>query len=299
MSVGALSRLDPTRTQGATALAVNLRLLLFVLLSIAMMLLDHRTRYLEPARGVLATVVYPVQYLIQLPITLTETLHRQFISQQQLLAENQRLRRRQLFMSAQLQQLTALEAENRRLRALLEAAGHLRERVLIASLLRVDTDPYRHRILLDKGSLQGVHVGQPILDQYGIVGQVVHANPLTASAILITDPNYELPVQVARNGLRTLAVGTGDFDRLQLAFVPHNADIRVGDLLVTSGLGGRFPRGYPVATVSRVRSAPGSPFARIEVRPAAQLDRLHEVLLVISEPQPQADSQPVGPYKQP
>lgn len=265
-------------------LALNLRLLGFALLAVGTMLLDHRGSHLEPLRGLLATVVYPLQYAIQLPVDLSVALQRRLADQETLLAENRRLRQQQLFQSAQLQKLTALEAENRRLRALLESSTRLRERVLIAELMAVDFDPYRHRILLNKGSLSGVGVGQPLLDQRGVIGQIVHANPMTADAILITDPNHALPVQVNRNGIRTLVLGSGDFQRLSLPFVPDNHDIRPGDLLVTSGLGGRFPRGYPVAEVTEVAFDPGSPFARISARPTAQLDRIREVLLVVDEP---------------
>ncbi len=278
---------------------MNLRLLLFAFLATGAMLVDHRSTYLEPVRGVLATAVYPLQYAIQLPVQLGVTVQRRLADQQALLEENRRLRQQQLFQSAQLQRLTAVETENRRLRALLDSSSQLRERVLIAELISVDLDPYKHQILLNKGSLHGVHIGQPLLDQQGVVGQIVHANPLTAGAILITDPNHALPVQVNRNGMRTLALGTGDFQRLRLPFVPNNHDVRRGDLLVTSGLGGRFPRGYPVAEVIEVAFDPGSPFALIIARPTAQLDRVREVLLVISESVPQADSQLVGPFKQP
>jgi rod shape-determining protein MreC len=297
--IGILSRPFKTTPLISADLALNLRLLGFALLAVGAMLLDHRGSYLEPLRGALATVVYPLQYVIQLPVDLGATLQRRLAEQETLLAENRRLRQQQLFQSAQLQKLTALEAENRRLRALLESSTQLRERVLIAELMTIDFDPYRHRILLNKGSLHGVHIGQPLLDQRGVVGQIVHANPLTASAILITDPNHALPVQINRNGMRTLALGSGDFQQLRLPFVPNNHDIRLGDLLITSGLGGRFPRGYPVAEVTEVAFDPGSPFARISARPTAQLDRIREVLLVIGEPRPQADSQLVGPLKQP
>ncbi|MDX1606774.1 MAG: rod shape-determining protein MreC, partial [Candidatus Competibacterales bacterium] len=265
--------------QGGSALALNLRLIACLVLSLALMLLDRRGDALQPLRATLATLAYPLQAIVELPVELGGRAVRLLGEQRALVVENERLRRQLLFHSAQMQKLDALEAENRRLRALLASAARLPERVLIAELLTVAADPYRHRIELDKGSLQGVYSGQPLLDQYGIVGQVVQVNPLSASAILITDPNHTLPVQVNRNGLRTLVTGTGNFQRLDLPYIPNNYDVQVGDLLITSGLGGRFPRGYPVGRITGITFDPGSPFARVSARPLARLDRLREVLL--------------------
>lgn len=265
--------------------AANVRVVIFVLVCVALMTLDHRQQHLERLRNVLATAVFPLQTLVSVPFDAIDRLAVDLASRSTLLEENARLRQKQLFISAQLQKLTALEAENRRLRLLLESSVRLGERVLIAELIRVDFDPYRHQILLDKGTYHGVHPGQPLLDEAGIVGQVVHANVFTSTAILITDPNHALPVQVNRNGLRTLAVGTGNFQALELPHVPNSDDIRVGDLLVTSGLGGRFPRGYPVARITRLELDPSRPFAYILARPTARLDRRREVLLIIGEPE--------------
>jgi rod shape-determining protein MreC len=144
----------------------------------------------------------------------------------------------------------------------------------------VEQDPFRQVVLIDKGSSSGLYKGQPVLDADAVVGQVTHTNPYTANVLLITDATHALPVQVQRNGLRTIALGTGLINRLELPHLPNNADIRVGDLLTTSGLGGRFPPGYPVARVVEVRHEPGRPFAWIIAETSAQLDRLREVLLV-------------------
>ncbi|MDS4068577.1 MAG: rod shape-determining protein MreC, partial [Candidatus Competibacter sp.] len=153
-----------------------------------------------------------------------------------------------------------------------------------AELLAVDFDPYRHHILLNRGRQHGVYVGQPVLDQHGVIGQIIRADPFSSTAILITDPNHALPIQINRTGVRTLALGTGKFQELELPHIPNNEDVVIGDLLVTSGLGGRFPRGYPVGMVTKVEFDPGSPFAHIVARPIAQLDRIREVMLLESEP---------------
>ncbi len=280
-------------------IAANFRIAFFALISIAVMTIDHRLQHLEIVRDTLSSLIYPLQYAIQMPFDLSTRLSESFSDHQTLIGENRRLRQRQMLINAQLQKLTALEAENRRLRMLLESSVNIREQVLIAELLTVDSDPYRHQLLLNKGTRQGVHVGQPLLDQEGIIGQIIHANTFTSTAILISDPNHSMPVQVNRNGLRTLAVGTGNFRELELPYIPDNEDIRVGDLLITSGLGRRFPRGYPVARVTKVEFDPGHPFARITAQPTTELDRSREVLLIISVPTPEADTRPVGPYKAP
>jgi rod shape-determining protein MreC len=261
----------------------NLSIVFFVLLSSALMVADQRYDHLDALRNGLSTCLYPFHYLIQLPAEAGHWLSRNSASRSVLLEENAQLRRKQLLINGQLQRLTALEAENRRLRLLLESSVEIRQKTLIAELLNVDFDPYRHQVLLNKGTYHGIKAGQPLLNQRGIIGQISHASLLTASAILITDPNHVLPVQVNRNGLHTLAVGTGRFQELELPYVPNNEDIQVGDLLVTSGLGGRFPPGYPVAKVSKVEPEPSRPFARIVAQPTAQLERSREVLLLIND----------------
>jgi rod shape-determining protein MreC len=257
-----------------------LRLGFWVLLSIVMMTVDHRYRYLSGARDVLATAIYPLHYLMRLPTDTKSWMNENLAGRGALLEENARLREKQLFFDVQLQKLTALEAENRRLRSLLESTVNMTERVLVAEMLAVDFDLYRHHILINRGRQHGVYVGQPVLDQQGVVGQIIQADPLTSTVILITDLSHALPIQINRTGVRTLALGTGNFQELKLPHIPNNEDVKIGDLLVTSGLGGRFPPGYPVGTVAKVAFDPGSPFASIVAKPVARLDRIREVMLL-------------------
>lgn len=257
-----------------------LQLGLWGALSIALMTVDHRYHALDSVRDVLATAVYPLHVLMRLPTDTRNWLTEKWASRSRLLEENARLREKQLLLNVQLQKLTTLDAENRRLRSLLESVVNTPERVLMAELLTVDFNPYRHHILLNRGRQHGLYVGQPVLDQYGVIGQIIRADPLTSTAILITDPNHALPIQVSRTGVRTLALGSGKLHELELPHIPHNDDVKVGDVLVTSGMGGRFPRGYPVGTVTSVKFDPGSPFARIIAKPMAQLDRIREVMLL-------------------
>lgn len=263
-----------------------MRMTVVGVLSVALMVGDHRYEQVEMIRNTLSVLLYPLQQAVNTPALMAGWLSEEFTSRETLQGENQRLRQMQFLTTAQLQKLTVLEAENRRLRRLLDSAARLPERAIIAELLNVADDPYRHQIVVGKGSRQGVYIGQPILDASGVVGQIMHAGPLSSTGLLITDPNHALPVQVDRNGLRGIVVGTGRYTELQLPYLPVNADIQEGDLLITSGLGQRFPSGYPVARVVSVNRDPGRPFALIGAAPTAELDRIREVLLLAAPPEP-------------
>lgn len=262
-------------------------MVVFVLASVILMTLDHRQNHLDGLRAGLSVALYPIQFLIDLPATAGSWLQDTFATRRTLQEENARLHAQHLLLEARLLKFEALEAENLRLRELLSSSFKAGDRVLIAELLSVDLDPYQHKVLLNKGERHQVYVGQPLLDAYGVMGQIVEVTPLTATAMLITDPAHALPVQVNRNGLRSIVVGTGSLQELSLPHIPNNADIRAGDLLVTSGLGGRFPPGYPVAEVTEVAIDPGQNFAKVTAQPLSHLDRSREVLLVWP-PEPQA-----------
>jgi len=263
-------------------------------LSIVLMTIDHRQHHLDSVRSFLSVVVYPLQWLVDLPDTTSEWFRESLATRRELQEENASLRTQQLMLNTQLQKLESLEAENRRLRALLDSSFQVGNRhMLIAGLLSVDMDPYRHQIEVNKGSLEHLFAGQPLLDSKGVMGQLIHVGPLTATAMLITDPSHAIPVQINRTGLRTIALGTGSIDRLELPHIPTNADVRVGDLLISSGLGGRFPPGYPVAEVIAVEQDPGNTFSEVIARPRAHLDRSREVLLVWPPELPNFDP-PIG-----
>ncbi len=256
-----------------------MRLAAFVLLSVLLMTLD-RLHHLEFVRAGLGVALYPVQMAVHVPLQAGSWVYDTFSLRRSLVEENRRLRREQLVIESRLGRFDALEAENRRLRNLLDSSVKVGEQVLIAEVVAVDMDPFSRQIMLSKGTRSRVYAGQPIIDANGVMGQVVHVNPLTSAALLITDPGHALPVQINRNGLRSVAVGTGAAGRLSLQYLPNNADVRAGDLVVTSGLGGRFPSGYPVGTVTAVTTDAGRPFAEVVVEPSAQLERNREVLLV-------------------
>ncbi len=255
-----------------------------MVLSIGLIVADHRHGHLDTLRSALSVVVYPLHYVASLPDALGRLVTGRLAKEEELRQANAALRHENLVLKGRLQQFEALEAENMRLRDLLGSSFKIGDRVLIAELLSVDLDPYRQQVLVNKGTTSGVFVGQPVLDANAVMGQVVRADPLSSTVLLITDAAHSLPVQINRNGLRTVASGTGLIDRLELPHLPKNADVREGDLLVTSGLGGHFPPGYPVARVAEVRREPGKPFATVVASPAARLDRSREVLLVWTLP---------------
>lgn len=244
------------------------------------MVLDHRYNHLESLRSALSVLLYPIQYLASLPLLLSESASEAIISRSQLEEQRDNFHQENLQLRARLQKFEALEAENMRLRGLLDSSFKVGDRVLIAELIAVEQDPFRQQVLINKGKSSGLFEGQPVLDANAVVGQVTHITPFNASVLLITDAAHALPVQVNRNGLRTIALGTGLINRLELPHLPNNADIQVGDLLITSGLGGGFPPGYPVAEVIEVRREPGQPFASVIAQTTAHLDRIREVLLV-------------------
>jgi len=251
-----------------------------VVVSLALMFVDQREHHLEGIRSTLSVALSPLSFLVNLPRSISEWAAESLASRSELQQTNLRLRKDNLLLKVKQQKMDALEAENMRLRNLLDSSFKIGDRVLIAELVAVDLDPYRQQVLINKGTSSGVYEGQAVLDANAVMGQVTHVNPLTATVLLITDARHALPVQVNRNGLRTVALGTGRVNALELPHLPNNADISVGDLLITSGLGGHFPPGYPVAKVTSVVREPGQPFAAVEARPMAHLDRTREALLV-------------------
>jgi len=244
------------------------------------MMLDRREQHLDRVRQALSVVVYPVRVLVDLPFRTWKSVRDSFAEREALIAENDQFKRERLETEFRLQRLDALEMENTRLRELLDSTARVGSRALVAEILAVDLDPYRQRFDLNRGLVDGVFVGQALIDAQGVVGQVVRVGPLTSEAVLITDADHAVPVSVNRNGLRTIAVGTGDSGRLRLPYLTNNADILVGDLLISSGLGGVFPAGHPVGRVLDVRLRPGQSFAEVIAEPASLLDRDREVLLV-------------------
>ncbi len=286
--------------------ALGLRLLVLAAMAAGLMVADHRQHRLAAIRDAVATLAYPIQWAISTPVQAFDAMRKSLATKTNVEAENVKLASDNLVLRLKLLRFDSLEQENQRLRAARESSARAVQRTLVAEILRVDLDPFRQRVLVNKGTRAGVFRGQAVIDASGIFGQVTRAGPYSAEIILISDPEHAIPVQVNRTGARSIALGTGRSGLLSLPYLPQNTDVIVGDLLVSSGLGGVYPPGYPVAKVTAVERDPGQPLLAVEAEPLAGLDRVPEVLLVwfdsaIVEPEPEAEPeaaaqpQPVTP----
>ncbi|MFK3798619.1 MULTISPECIES: rod shape-determining protein MreC [unclassified Pseudomonas] len=262
---------------------MGVRLLVLVVLSVAVMVVDARFTLLKPVRSQMSLVLMQSYWIADLPERLYQGVASQFGSRTELAAENEKLKTENLLLQGRLQKLAALTEQNVRLRELLNSSALVNEKVEVAELIGMDPNPFTHRIIINKGERDGVVLGQPVLDARGLMGQVVELMPYTSRVLLLTDSTHSIPVQVNRNGLRAIASGTGNPERLELRHVADTADIKEGDLLVSSGLGQRFPAGYPVATVKEVIHDSGQPFAIVRAVPTAALNRSRYLLLVFSD----------------
>jgi rod shape-determining protein MreC len=261
------------------------RCVLYCLLALALIIVDKRYDHLGKIRRLLSVVAYPVQIAVASPFEGWHWFRDSVTTRDALRADKTKLEAELRVAQFRLQRYEALEAETQRLRALRENTAGVTDRFLIGNVMNVDLDAFRERVLVDKGASDGIYVGQAVLDSGGVFGQVARVGQLTSEVILVSDAAHAIPVQINRNGLRTVAVGTGDTNRLKLPYLPTSADVVAGDLLVTSGLGGGFPAGYPVGAIAEVKRDPAQSLADVEVKPAAALDRSRELLFVWLKPQ--------------
>ncbi len=263
--------------------SLGVRLLVLTVLSVSLMVVDARFDTLKPLRSQIGLLTTPLYWLADLPNRLWDDMTQSISSRSELLAENEKLKAEALLLQRRLQKLAALTEQNVRLRELLNSAELVDEQVLVSELIGVDPNPFTQRVIIDKGSKDGVSLGMPVLDARGLMGQVVEVMPYSARVLLLTDTTHGIPVQVNRNGLRAIANGTGSPGLIELRHVADTADIKEGDLLVSSGLGQRFPAGYPVAVVKEVVRDSGQPFAIVRAEPTAALSRSRYLLLVFSD----------------
>ncbi|HLN48491.1 MAG TPA: rod shape-determining protein MreC [Steroidobacteraceae bacterium] len=261
-----------------------LRCVLYSLLALGLIIVDKHYDHLGKIRRLLSIAAYPVQVAVESPFEGWNWFRQSVTSRDVLRADNAKLQAELRLAQFRLQRYEALEAETQRLRALRDNTAGVSNRFIVGDIMDVDLDAFRARVLVDKGASDGVFVGQAVLDSGGVFGQVARVEQLTSEVILISDPTHAIPVQINRNGLRTIAVGTGDSSRLKLPYLPTSADVIAGDLLVTSGLGGVFPPGYPVGTVAEVKRDPAQSLADVDIRPAASLDRSRELMFVWVKP---------------
>lgn len=251
-----------------------------MVISTGLLLGDTVLHQLEFIRNGVATALTPVHWISRSPSGIVHWIDEATTTRDDMRQELESLRAKMLVLERKAQKYSAVSAENNRLRELLNASSIVDDSVLVSELVGISPDPYSHQVVINKGQMDGVQVGQAVLDAFGLFGQIVEVSEFTSRVILISDASHAVPVQVNRNGVRSIAYGQGALYELELANVPDTADIIVGDLMVTSGLGGRLPQGYPVAEVISVIHHPGRPFAEVRVRPMAHLNQSRLVLVV-------------------
>jgi rod shape-determining protein MreC len=263
------------------------RLAFFIQLSLVLMVVDTHFKYLYEVRQAITVALYPIQNLAYLPTAISNLANDFFIAQD-LADENARFKQRHLIDSGKLQQFSALVTENEYLRKLLEATPRNKSKTIMAEIRSVPRDPFNLTIILDKGLQNGVQNGQAIVDNLGVIGQITRTYPWSSEATLINDKDYSVPVQILRNGLRSVASGTGKYKTLELNYMANNVDIQEGDQIVTSGIGGVYPSGLPVALVSKIKRDVSSTFAYIICTTIAGFDRNKQVLILSPQFRPKS-----------
>ena len=279
--------MEDTRTlrffnRGPSAVA---RLVFFTALSLLLLFVDARYKYLESTRQVIAVIIYPFQRLTALPGEIWSSVGSYFSLQHHLIADNEQLHQQHDSDAAQLLQLQAIQAENTQLRALLEVKQSAAYTMQLAQIVYIERDIFKRKLLVDKGTQANVQPGQAVVDNSGVVGQVTRVYPWLSEVTLATDKDNAIPIQIVRNGLRAVVFGSGNISELELRYQPVSADIEVGDELVTSGMDGTYPPALPVAKVVKVERDPAYPFAHIVCAPLAGVDR-HRTLLIVSSVPP-------------
>ncbi|MBU3020644.1 rod shape-determining protein MreC [Aestuariibacter sp. A3R04] len=282
--------MDTIFTRGPS---LNIRLAMALVMSVVLIIADHKFDAFQSSRVYMNSLMSPLQYFANLPSVLLDVSSQRLTSREDLVEENQRLTNQVLLMSERLQRFEVLQSENDKLRKLLQAPVKKPAKKMVAELMAVDNSPFSQQIVINKGALEDVYLSQSVLDDKGIVGQVMEVGSTNSRVVLITDVTHAIPVRSARNDIRFIASGTGSIDELTLEHVPHSVDIEEGDLLVSSGLGHVFPEGYPVAIVNRVVRDESRPFASVTARPLARLDRLKYLLLLGSDEGQQGEVLPV------
>ncbi len=268
--------------------SLTLRLIIVMITCITLMTIDHRQQTLNSIRSLIGSyIIYPLQYIVTIPVRTLDHASESLASRRALLTENEQLRTENLQLQTQQLKLASLRQENARLRELLHSSSDVGENTLVAEVITVDQDFYKQQIIINKGEYHGVYLGQAVIDASGVMGQIIEVNRHSSAALLISDASHALPLQSNRSGTRTIAQGKGNPNELDLLHIPNNTGLQPGDLMITSGLGGRFPPNYPVALVANVVIQPGKQFAKVTATPTARLDKSREVLLVWPNTPPQ------------
>jgi rod shape-determining protein MreC len=256
------------------------RLAMALIVSTVLIVVDHKFDGFASTKVYLNSLVSPLQYIASLPGMMLSSSAERLVSHQRLVEENAQLIHQAAVMSEKLQRFDLLKAENDRLRTLLGSPVQEDAQKMVAELMAVDNNPFSLQIVIDKGAIHGVYEGQPVLDDKGIVGQIMEVGSTNSRVLLLSDITHAIPLRIARNNVRLVASGSGEIDELIVEHVAHSADIVVGDVLVSSGLGKVFPQGYPAAKITSILRDESRPFAQVRAKPIAQLDRLRYLLLL-------------------
>lgn len=256
------------------------RLLIVIILSCVLMYQDYQGTYTVKLRSYLSASLYPIQYLINLPNNLWENFYENFLIREEIISQNQKLKEENLNLKSQMQQIYRLESENKRLYELIDSKPKTENTYLFADIISTSKTLYKHQILINRGSRDGIELGSSIVNADGIVGHVIRDQIFASEVLLISDLDHAIPVEIVRTGLRTIAVGTGEFNSLRINTLPTNSDLKKEDIIITSGLGGRYPEGFPVGTVKEITAEAGNPFLEVEILPFANLKTINEVWVI-------------------
>ena len=256
------------------------RLIMVIILSCVLMYQDYQGTYTVKLRSYLSASLYPIQYLINLPNNLRENFYENFLIREQIISQNQKLKEENLNLKSQMQQIYRLESENKRLYELIDSKPKTENTYLFADIISTSKTLYKHQILINRGSRDGIELGSSIVNAEGIVGHVIRDQIFASEVLLISDLEHAIPVEIVRTGLRTIAVGTGEFNSLRINTLPTNSDLKKEDIIITSGLGGRYPEGFPVGTVKEITAEAGNPFLEVEILPFANLKTINEVWVI-------------------
>ena len=256
------------------------RLIILIILSCVLMYQDYQGTYTVKLRSYLSASLYPIQYLINLPNNLREDFYENFLIREQIISQNQKLKEENLNLKSQMQQIYRLESENKRLYELIDSKPKTENTYLFADIISTSKTLYKHQILINRGSRDGIELGSSIVNAEGIVGHVIRDQIFASEVLLISDLEHAIPVEIVRTGLRTIAVGTGEFNNLRINTLPTNSDLKKEDIIITSGLGGRYPEGFPVGTVKEITAEAGNPFLEVEILPFANLKTINEVWVI-------------------
>lgn len=256
------------------------KLLISLILSFGLIYLDHKDQYLNKVRSYISATIYPLYVATNAPKNIFLNLKESMGQREKIVLENQRLKTENIALSSKIQKIYKLEKENRRLHELLDSKPKSEDVFVLAEIIAENPDPFKHRIIINKGSKENVQVNQSVADSKGIIGHIFRDQIFGSEVLLITDPEHAIPIEIARTGLRSIALGTGSYEEIQLSFLAANTDIQKGDILLTSGLGEQYPSGYPVGVIEQVSVIEGEPFLEVLAKPFAKLTNINEVWVI-------------------